>query len=265
MAADLPKRRFALLGLGTCFYEPRQSRKSIGGTARGAAQRAKSWGHDFYLGVAYMTLNRLDEAEAVYSKAGGGAQTGERVAAPAGLRVGFSEGRCAADGESAGAAVGKLGVEDLLLATQADTEAWYGKLKNARELTRWAMQSALHNDARETAGIYLGAAALREVESGNAKQARADAAADVKLAAKADWTLAAVALARAGDTAGAEKLAAELGKSFPLNTTVQRYWLPLLIRAAVALHRKDPNRAIQLLKVTSRLELAASTRSSLYP
>jgi predicted Zn-dependent protease len=65
---------------------------------------------------------------------------------------------------------------------------------------------------------------------------------------------AALALARAGDTSGAEKLAAELDNTFPLDTLVQRYWLPA-IRAGGALERKDPNRAIELLKVASTIEL----------
>ena len=33
-------------------------------------------------------------------------------------------------------------MEDLLLAEQADTEGWFGKLKNAHELTGRAMDSA---------------------------------------------------------------------------------------------------------------------------
>jgi len=66
--------------------------------------------------------------------------------------------------------------------------------------------------------------------------------------------LAALALARAGDASGAEKLAAELDRTFPLDTLVQRYWLPTL-RAGVALERKDPNRAIELLKLASPIEL----------
>jgi predicted Zn-dependent protease len=70
--------------------------------------------------------------------------------------------------------------------------------------------------------------------------------------------IAALALARAGDAAGAEKLAAELDKSFPLDTLVQRYWLPS-IRAGVALDRNDPNRAIELLKVASTIELSSIT------
>ena len=73
--------------------------------------------------------------------------------------------------------------------------------------------------------------------------------------------LAAVALAQAGDTASAEKLAAELDKDFPLDTLVQRYWLPI-IRAAIALQQKDPNRAIELLEVASPIELAGATNIS---
>lgn len=39
---------------------------------------------------------------------------------------------------------------------------------------------------------------------------------------------------------------AELDKTFPLDTMVQRYWLPT-IGAAVSLQRKNPRRAIELL------------------
>ncbi len=164
----------------------------------------------------------------------------------------------------ASAAMGKPGTEDLLLAAQADTEAWYGKLKNAHELTRRAMDSAQHNDAKEAAATYQVAAALREVEVGKPEQARADAEAAVKLAPNRDVrAMAALGLARAGNTAAAEKLAAELDKTFPLDTLVQRYWLPT-IRAAVALQRKDPNRAVELLHPASAIELGQTTNLTVF-
>src|SRR5208337_670335 len=176
----------------------------------------------------------------------------------------FLKGDAARMARSFSAAMGKPGIEDFMLATQADTQAWYGKLKNARELTRQAMDSAQHNDAKETAAAYQAAAALREVESGNREQARADAKAAVKLAPNRDVrAIAALALARAGDTAGAQKLAAELAKAFPLDTRVQRYWLPT-IQAAVALGRKDPNRAIELLKGASTFELGEITQLTIF-
>jgi predicted Zn-dependent protease len=70
--------------------------------------------------------------------------------------------------------------------------------------------------------------------------------------------MAALALARAGDTAAAEKLAAELDKAFPLDTMVQRYWQPA-IGAAAALERKDANRAVELLNLASTVELGQPT------
>jgi eukaryotic-like serine/threonine-protein kinase len=98
------------------------------------------------------------------------------------------------------------------------------------------------------------------VEAGNREQARTDADAAVKLAPNREVrVMAGLALARAGDTARAEKLAATLDKQFPLDTLVQRYWLPT-IRAAVALQRKDPNRAVELLKVASTIDFGLPTR-----
>src|SRR5208337_4422572 len=171
----------------------------------------------------------------------------------------FLKGDAARMAQLVSAAMGKPGAEDLLLAAQADTEGWHGKLKNAHELTRRAMDSAQHNDAKENAATYQAAAALREVEPGNREQARAEANAALKLAPNRDvQAMAALVLARLGDTAAAEKLAAGLDKTFPLDTLVQRYWLPT-IRAGVALQRKDPNQAVELLKAASTIELSQAT------
>jgi tetratricopeptide (TPR) repeat protein len=215
------------------------------------------------LGGTYTALNRLDEAEAVYKQAEERKLENEFLLQNR-YWLAFLKGDAAQMAQLASAVMGKPGAEDLLLATQADTEGWYGKLKNAHELTGRAMDSARHNDAKERAAAYQAAAALREVESGNREQARAEANAALKLAPNRDVrAMAALALARAGDTAGAEKLAAELDKTFPLDTRVQRYWLPT-IRAGVALERKDPNRAIELLKVASTIELSGPTNLAIF-
>ena len=222
-----------------------------------------SAGNHLNLGITYTSLNRLDEAEAVYK------QAEERKLESALLLqsrywLAFLRGDAAQMAQLLSAAMGKPGSEDLLLATQADTEGWYGKLKNARELTGRAMDSAQRNDAKESAAAYQAEAALCEVETGNREQARAEAKAALKLAPNRDVrAVAALALARAGDTAGAEKLAAELDKTFPVDTRVQRYWLPT-IRAGVALQRKDPNRAIELLKAASTVELSAPTNLTIF-
>jgi tetratricopeptide (TPR) repeat protein len=126
------------------------------------------------------------------------------------------------------------------------------------------MDSARHNDAKETAASYQVEAALREVEAGYKELARTEANAALKLAPNRDVrAIAGLALARAGDMREAERLAAELDKTFPLDTLVQRYWLPT-IRAAVALERKDPTQAIELVREAKAIELGTPTNFPLF-
>ena len=217
----------------------------------------------FLLGWVYMALNRLDEAEAVYKQAEERKlDSEERLLYRYWLA--FVKGDAAQMAQLVSAAISKGAEDDWFMAMQADTEGWYGRLKKAHELTGRAMQLAQHNDAKETAAAYQAVAALREVGAGSREQARADANAALKLAPNRDVrAIAALVLARAGDTAGAEKLAPELDKTFPLDTRVQRYWLPT-IRAGVALENKDPNRAIELLKAASTIELGVPTQFTIY-
>ena len=178
--------------------------------------------------IGYIDLNRLDEAEAVVK------QAEERKLESEGLlraryRIAFLKGDTAQMAHTLSAAMGKPGTEDELLDAQANTEAWHGRWKDARQLTRRAMSSAEQNDAKETAAGYEARMALGEVESGMREEARSDAYAAIKLASNRDvLERVALALALAGDTAAAEKLAAELDRTFPLDTLVQRYWLPAI-------------------------------------
>jgi tetratricopeptide (TPR) repeat protein len=212
----------------------------------------------YYAGLAldYADLNRLDEAEAVYKEAEQRNLQSEVLLAGR-YRLAFLRADKEQAAHLAAAAIGQLGADDLLLAAQADTEAWYGRLKNARDLTERAAQSAVHRDAKEAAATYQVAAALRDVELSNKERARALVTAALKLAPSREvQTMGALALARAGDSARAEKLADYLDKAFPLDTLVQRYWLPS-VRAAIALQLKDPKRAIELLQSSDGIELSA--------
>jgi tetratricopeptide (TPR) repeat protein len=207
----------------------------------------------------YMNLNRLEEAEAVFKQAEERKLEDEYMLTNH-YQLAFLKGDTAQMTRWAASAMGKPGAEDLLLAMQADTAAWHGELERARELTRRAVESAQHNDAKESAAMYQAAAGLREAESGNREQARANVNAAVKLSPnRGVRAIAALVSARAGDMAVAEKLAAELDKAFPLNTLVQRYWLPT-IRAGVALQRKNPDRAIELLQASRTIELGEPTQ-----
>jgi DNA-binding winged helix-turn-helix (wHTH) protein/tetratricopeptide (TPR) repeat protein len=153
--------------------------------------------------------------------------------------------------------------EDLLLYAQSDTEAYRGRIASARALSRRAEESAQRSFGKETVAAWQAFAALRESEFGNRKQARADAEGAFRLSG--NWKVEAVAalgLARAGNTAGAEKLAAELDKTFPQDTLVQSYWLAT-IRAAIAINRGNAKKALELLQGAARYELAVSSPTEL--
>ncbi len=153
---------------------------------------------------------------------------------------------------------GRSGEEDWLLATQSDTEAYFGHLDKARDFSRRAVDSARKADAKETAALWQASAALREAEFGNVHEARYQAIAAVQLLPGRDVrSVAALALARAGDVLQAEKLAAALNRDFPQNTLVQNYWLPS-IRAATALWRNQPAAALAILESSSAIESGQS-------
>jgi len=215
------------------------------------------------LGIDYTNLNRLDEAEAVFKQAEDRKLESQELLS-ARYQLAFLKNETSQMAQLVSTAFGKPGLEDALLAAQADTEGSYGKVRSARELTGRAMESAERNDAKETAAAYQALAALREVELGNRDQALADAHAALKLAPNRDVrAIAALALARAADTVTAEKLMADLDKTLPLDTMVQRYWLPT-IGAAVSLQRNSPGRAIELLQASRPIELGQAANLPIF-
>jgi tetratricopeptide (TPR) repeat protein len=152
-------------------------------------------------------------------------------------------------------AAGRPREEDWLLSAQSDTEAYFGRLAPAREFSRRAVDSALHANAKETAALWHANAALREAEFGNASSARQNAVAALALVQGRDVrSVAALALARAGNAAQAQKIVDSLNKDFSKSTTVQGYWLPS-IRAAIEINGKNDARAVEILETATPYEL----------
>jgi DNA-binding winged helix-turn-helix (wHTH) protein/tetratricopeptide (TPR) repeat protein len=208
------------------------------------------------LGAAYMNLNRLDEAEQAFKEAEQRGLAAENLL-QFWYQLNFVRGNATGMVQMVAAAAGKPGTEDSMLATQADTEAWYGKIHNASDLTQRAVDLAKRNDAKGTAANYEAAAAVREAAAGFRSRARVDASTALKLSDSRDIkAIGALALAQAGEISTTNKLAGELNATFPLDTLAQGFWLPT-IRAAIALQRNDGNSAIQALNGMGTLELAA--------
>jgi eukaryotic-like serine/threonine-protein kinase len=155
-------------------------------------------------------------------------------------------------------AKGKPGAEDILLSTQSDSEVYYGKLGKAREFSRRAVDSAQTNNRKDPAAIWQINAALREAEFGTPKQARPSIAAALALSQFRDIkVIAALALARAGDSNRAASLADEIAKAYSSDTLIQKFWL-VTTRASIEINRGNPARAAELLEKAVPYDLAAA-------
>jgi predicted Zn-dependent protease len=74
--------------------------------------------------------------------------------------------------------------------------------------------------------------------------------------------LAALALARTGDTRGAQNVAERLNREAPLDTLIQNHWLPA-IRAEIEIQRGHAARAVELLQAA--LPYDATPNGSMLP
>lgn len=155
-----------------------------------------------------------------------------------------------------------------LLAEQADTEAYEGRLKESRKSMEEASNLMLQEGDKESAATFLAQGAVWAAEFGNAAEARKLTARSLNHSRGPDVVvLAAVASARSGDVASAERLSRELNAVYPSHTQIQKYWLPV-IRAQIQLAHGDPANATGTLEATIPYELAAPSAlsiSTLYP
>jgi eukaryotic-like serine/threonine-protein kinase len=147
-----------------------------------------------------------------------------------------------------------------LLSMDADTAAYGGHLKKARELSRRAVEIAKPHMA-ESAATYSNVAALREAVFGNAQEARKLIVAAVPDSARDVRSAVAMVLAFTGDAARSAKMADALEKDFPEDSLVKRNFLPT-IRAKLALQRGDADGAIELLRSATPYELGQTTSST---
>ncbi len=150
--------------------------------------------------------------------------------------------------------------ENYGLALAADTEAYHGRLGSARELVKRAVESAVRADSKENAGVWLENMALYEASIGDREEARQKAAEGLRLAPGSQGVKreAALAFARAAETAQAETLAKEMNSQHPLDTQVQSLWLPA-VRAELDLRSDKPQAAVEALQAASGIDLGQFT------
>ncbi len=222
-----------------------------------------------FLMFADIALLRLDEAKAAYEQA---QQNNLRSSLypPALYQIAFLQNDPARMARQVAESAGQPGAENELLSLEADTAAYSGRLREARQLSRRAMNSAALAGEKEAAATYLALSALRESLFGNTDEARRLATLATQGSTGRDVQYGtALALAFAGDDRRAQALTADLAKRFPEDTIVQFNYLPTL-QARHEVTRRKTAEAMERLSAATRYELGQSTESTygwtaLYP
>ena len=140
--------------------------------------------------------------------------------------------------------------EPELLYSEGHTAAYSGQLRKAREINARALDIA----HRASWNVNIAGSVLTEALCGNTREVKAQVEKIITQDLnRADRSLAVLDLALTGDSTRAEKLEKTLAKSFPEDTLVQSVYLPE-IRAQLALNRKDPSKALEVLQAATLYE-----------
>ena len=215
------------------------------------------------LGDAYLRLNRLDEAKVSFDQAFAHKLDSGFLRLSI-YDLAFLRGDSAQMQQQLAWSDDKAGNDDdWLLSKQSDTDAYYGRLSQARDFSRRAVDSAIRSDAKETAALWQINAAQREVEVGNKMAGRQGVTAALALSRGRDvMALAALTSARVGDTTRANVLVEELKKSYPAYALLKIYWLPT-INAAIEISKGHASQALVSLEAAAPYELGEV--AGLYP
>ena len=208
------------------------------------------------LGFTYICLNRLDDAKTTFDQALTRGQDSVDLRAQIYTLAFLRRDNTEMERQLAWAA-GRPGDEDQLLSTQSDTEAYFGRLSKARELSRRAVNSSLRADSKEAAAFWQINSALRDAEIGDTAAAKRGVVAALSLSQGKDVKIvAALTLARIGDPT-AKQLVKELERDYPTNSLLKLYWLPT-INAALELRKGNSSKALSLLENAKSYELGTA-------
>jgi serine/threonine protein kinase/tetratricopeptide (TPR) repeat protein len=210
-----------------------------------------------YLNLAwtYLYLDRLQEAESVLQRA-----VERKLEVPDILvlryYLAFLKGDAAGMERTVALSREKPASEDWISDEEAFVLAHSGHIREARRLSKRAVDLAQQASRRERAAMYEAGAAVREAFFGNALESRRSAMLALQLSTGRDVEYgAAFALALTGDSTGSQKLTDDLERRFPEDTLVRFTYLPTL-RARLALNHGQPSNAMGLLQIALPYDFA---------
>lgn len=253
-------------GLATVYGSLGEHEKALAEMRR-AAELSSVVESRMNVAVTLMNLERFAEAEQVFRQSGADPATvGPRVL-PSLYVMAFVMGDRAEMDAVSRAGLDNSAAEDFTLFNQGLTEYYFGRSARAHELVARAITVASRNGQKDVARGYQIVEALNECELDETASARSFLAALATGKFSPELrVLEALALARSGDFASAQKLSDVLRKERPADTMLHQYWVPL-VQASIELEKKQTARAIELLKpvISYDLSVSNSFAPALYP
>jgi len=205
------------------------------------------------LAVAFMGLNRFDEAKIVLKQA----QTqkleytnmhGRR------FQIAFIQGDAAGMQDELDWAVAAKSYDSQMW--QAQAAEYSGQLSSARQFNDRAIELARQDDSKETAAQLLLQQAIRDATFGNCAQVVGVTQQSLAMSREQAKLIAAGnALAICGQTGPAQSIIDELSKRFPQDTLVNLIWLPVM-RAQLELAHGNAAQVVQGLEPARRYDVA---------
>jgi serine/threonine protein kinase/Flp pilus assembly protein TadD len=204
------------------------------------------------VGVAYIELNKFEEAKKILLKAQ--ELKPESLNMHARLyQLGFVLGDSALVKEHVDWANANRNV-DAALNWQAQVAAFQGQLAKADQLTDRAIEMLRRPDTKDSVAQLMLTEATRDASLNNCSRATQMAKQALQLSREqANLVSAANAYATCGQAAEAQTLVDELTKVFQLDTLLNASWLPI-IKAQIELNKGNAQQAIQFLESTRRYE-----------
>jgi tetratricopeptide (TPR) repeat protein/predicted Ser/Thr protein kinase len=242
-------------------YGPGTINKTSGRYEEGLAETRKAIEIDPDFGMGYYNLavnnaylNRFEEAEKILASAAArGLEIDEFLMLA--YEIAFIKGDRDGMEPAAARARSRSGGENWISTEQAYTQAYVGRLREARALTRRAVEHAQQVGEHERSALWEAGAAVREALFENSSEARQRAKAALRLSRDRETVYgAAYALARSGDPDQARALTDDLEKRFPEDSTIRFHYRPVL-RARVALARGEAAVAMEVLQAAVPYEL----------
>jgi tetratricopeptide (TPR) repeat protein len=150
----------------------------------------------------------------------------------------------------------QLDAQGLFEHQEAMTAAYRGHLKEATRLSERAMILSRQAGLREHAALFEGARAVWAALFGRTDESQRSAAAALSLYRSRDADYGpALALALLRESAQAHKIAVDLEKRYPEDTSVQFSYLPA-VQALEALNQGDPSKALETTQIAAAYDLA---------